>query len=162
MIIETQQPSNEIMKFFENKLKYHIYNVNKDIYKVIHNNYLSINDNKLLALTCKNHDKDRFELFQFIPQALYYEYKLKNIPIDKKLKKIIFLSLKKHKQTNTHHPEYFNDINNMSIINIIEFICDIKDIHKKKPTNIYDIITTNYKFNENNLKIIKEVLNIIT
>ena len=161
MIIETEQPSNSIMKFFENKLKYHIYLVCKYMYKLIENDYTTKEEKQELIRLCKIHDMDRFDLPQFIPQSLYYEYKEKNLHIDKKLKKLITNSIKLHKTKNQHHPEYYDDLNNMTKTNIIEFVCDIKAIYNKEK-DLYGIITTKYpKFNNINLKIIKDVLKVL-
>lgn len=96
------------------------------VYKIFE--YLLENDEEELALNILrrsfSHDFSKLSEKEFNSFAAFKEYNanLKDATLSYSKEEEVFL--KEHWKNNQHHPEYWDDVNDMKEIDIIEMVCD--------------------------------------
>ncbi|MEG0021545.1 MAG: DUF5662 family protein [Bacilli bacterium] len=117
--------NEDIEKFLDDTITHKIYVLEsaKILYKYLLNNGdfdLAIE----LLKRCAKHDDSKFEyeeIFSFISIPKNNDgMKNPNTEMDEFMKKAIRV----HWKNNRHHPEYHNDLNNMTELDILEMACD--------------------------------------
>ena len=154
-MIYIKKLNNKTLDSFYSNIKKHIYKVALNIEKIINNYKLSSDEIYELKLRIKNHDSDKFELKYAQLLNSYNDVKNKiklSINEKEKIKYIIH----QHKKNNKHHIEYYSDINDMTIVDLIEFICDLHASY----SYLY-IKKSIKKLDFNNNKILMELSNML-
>lgn len=124
-------------------------------------------DYNLLKDRIKTHDQSKFsndEIIGYIYITEYYGKKC-GYYFTKKEKQEMDKSWEHHYKTNPHHPDFHDDINNMSIIDIIEMVCDwgamSLEFNNSLLEYVYNRAFTQWKWNKVKKDLILEFCNII-
>ena len=119
--ISMTQPSKKMVDNFHRRTNEHIKNVQDCIAK--------LNPGPELQERAKTHDASKFGEVEYMPYIWITEfYRCKNNGIDFEyppgMEEKTRIASKHHVTTNRHHPEYHDDISDMTDIDIIEMVCD--------------------------------------
>ena len=95
---------------------------------VLFSGYEAITRQQLLSIA-KQHDASKFSEPERIAYTLIaWRYHLKNqgklFEYDNHLKQTVITGWQHHIKHNSHHPEYHKNPNQMSLLNLIEMVCD--------------------------------------
>ncbi len=122
------------------------------------------------------HDHSKFDKSIYEGYILYNvrnHAREQNLPIpeySKELDEYIFNCVKKHRSQSRHHPEYYNDVNEMQPMDLIEMICDWTSISQEFKTQVYKSsrdfanfsIGNMYMFDEIHTKQIYDLIELLT
>lgn len=163
------EPTKAMINYFKLRTKKHTNLV--DLYMLILiNNRIDekLNlDKKDLLERVGNHDSSKYEDPEYEPYIWLTEYfRLKNKGINftypPGIEDKIENAWKHHCQVNSHHPEFYDDCNQMSKEDMAEMVCDwasmsveYKQLLKKW---VDENIDKKWKFNDENKKFIYEVV----
>lgn len=125
-------------EYFKNRMKRHVERVNK---------YANV-----VGYSFPNHDIDKFEkdLYSSYVILTWCSFRKQQIPIEyqNKLKYV----MNKHYKSNKHHPEYWDNINDMDEESLIEMCadwCAMSEEYNNSPLEwADDNIDRRWKFNE--------------
>jgi len=132
-LIKSQKPTADMIDNFINRTAKHIELVRKNLNYFIEYYENLKNSNKFMILDLINrskiHDASKYQEPEYTPYLWITEYnKCKNLNIPFEYPPGIKVETEQatwhHIHTNSHHPEYHKDINNMPLIDIIEMVCD--------------------------------------
>lgn len=134
---------------FINRTKKHIECVNKYAQKI--------------GYAFPNHDIDKFEKDLKKSYIILTWCSFRKKPIPSEFRNMLFGAMSKHYKTNKHHPEYWNDINDMDEESLIEMCCDwcaMSEEYHNSPIEWADNhIDIKWKFNEKQSYFIYKTLN---
>lgn len=156
-MIYIKKLDNKILNSFYSNIKQHIYKVLLNAEKIISNYNLNSDEIYELKLRIKNHDIDKFEL-QYSQLLNSYNNIQNKIKTSIKEKEKIKYILYQHRKNNKHHIEYYNNINDMKLLDLIEFICDLHASYN----HLYIIkYIKKAEFNNSNKKMLMELSDIL-
>lgn len=79
---------------------------------------------KMFGKEFPNHDSDKFEKELKLPYIILTWCTFRSKPLPDKFRKLLLNSMKKHYENNKHHPEHWNNINDMDEESLIEMCAD--------------------------------------
>lgn len=160
----SNQPTKEMVNFFENRTKNHIKLVQLNCSKLARVFKL-----KKLITQCKEHDKSKFSKIERIPYiwlTWFYKCKQDNVKFElpnSNIKKLIDKACLSHKMTNRHHPEFHKNVLNMTKIDLGEMVSDLTAMSMELGGNPKDYFNKNhlnkFKFSKKQLKLIYKMFN---
>ena len=124
-----EHPTPEMFKWFFERTQDHIGRVANNMLRVA--DHFDLDKQKLVQLG-KEHDASKYSIEEFIPYVfLSWDYKMKQdnkeYTLPEGMQKEIDRATLHHIRNNRHHPEHFkNGINDMTLIDILEMLCDWK------------------------------------
>lgn len=163
---ESNQPTKEMVDFYEKRTSEHIKRVQKNLYTIAEERD-DLNKVQLMARG-KNHDKSKYgkeEKIPYIWLTWTKKYGLASISIPTNEFNIINKNINKavnhHYKVNRHHPEFHKNINDMNEIDISEMIADWAAMSQELKDNLKawtDKSVKKYKFNKDQTKLIYELI----
>jgi hypothetical protein len=162
---EIEKPTKEMFDFFYKRTKEHIDRVAKNI-STIAEERDDINKVELMA-RAKTHDKSKYSKEEFIPYVwLTWWFKEKNEGRDFKypdgIKEKTREASKSHVENNRHHPEYFENPEDVSDIDIAEMIADWAAMSQELDNSLREWADKNvgkkWKFNKKQVKLIYDLI----
>ena len=124
---DIEQPTDEMVKFYEKRTNDHIKRVQTNIKRIIKAKP-ELNKDELLK-RLKDHDKSKYSKDERIPYIwLSWWHKERNagrkFNYPQGIKEIVKKAAKGHVYHNKHHPESHNDITKMTNIDLAEMVAD--------------------------------------
>lgn len=119
------QPTEKMIKFYESRTREHIKRVRKCLERIAENsNYRSE-----LLQRAKIHDDSKFgpeELIPYIWMTEFHRCRRGEFPFDYPtgMEEQVRAAIKHHVTVNRHHPEFHDDPNEMTEVDLIEMVCD--------------------------------------
>lgn len=123
----SMEPTQEMKDFFKQRTDKHISYVNTNCQKLanIHPDIKSE-----LLKRGYIHDESKYGQSEYVPYVwLTWKYKIEGegkkfkYP-SKEIEKVVDSAWKIHSQSNSHHPEYHNNPNDMTTVDLAEMVCD--------------------------------------
>ncbi|MFH1823842.1 MAG: DUF5662 family protein [Candidatus Firestonebacteria bacterium] len=161
-----EHPTPEMFKWFFERTQDHIARVANNMLRVA--DYYHLDKQKLIMLS-KQHDASKYTAEECIFYVyLSWQHKMKNenkeyvMPegMDEKINKATM----HHIKTNRHHPEFFDDPNDMELYDIIEMACDWAAMSQELGTSLKKWVQeegmVNYEWNTKNKTRIKNLITI--
>ena len=163
-----QQPTKEMIEFFEKRTSDHIKTVQNNI-KTIIKNRNDIDKNDLLK-RLKDHDQSKYSSKERIPYIwLSWWHKEKNagrkFEYPEGMKEKVKKAAKSHIVINKHHPQAHSSIDKMSDVDIAEMIADWAAMSQELKDDLKawtDKSVKRFKFNKEQTKLIYELLELFT
>ena len=160
-----EKPSKEMVKFYEERTKNHIERVRSNI------NFFMLDkdfDLKELYKRLKDHDKSKFSVAEYVPYIWMTEfYRKKQLGEEFKypsesIKKEVDEAIKHHYEVNRHHPEFHNNIEDMTDEDIVEMVCDWVSMSQEFNNSLKEFankkIDKQYKFSDNQKNLIYKLI----
>lgn len=176
VLIKDPKPTAEMIDNFINRTAKHIGLVCKNLGYIIEY-YESLEEpgDKMmweLVHRSKTHDASKYQEPEYTPYLWITEfYRCKNLNIPFEYPPGIEAKTKQaswhHIHTNSHHPEYHVDINNMPLTDVLEMICDWAGMAEELGEGISakpwatKVIGTKFKFNEKMTKLIFDKIDLL-
>lgn len=120
-----------------------------------------------LVHRCDFHDRSKFEIEEQLGYILLNEFYQKkvNYKFLKDDHEIMNVAWEHHKKHNRHHPQFFDDLNQMETSDLLEMICDIAAIAIELDVSLVEYVQTflykKFKFNSKQIQLIDFLTNII-
>ena len=163
--------TEEMLENFYKRTQEHIDTVAGHL-KIVYENIGGVLDNPdMLLLRAKNHDLSKFGPYEKYGYIWITEfYRCKNNGIDFSYPDGVEEQTKDaslhHITHNRYHPEFFDDVNDMNEIDIIEMVCDWQamadELSEGSAKGWADKNVGNrWKFNDTNIKIIYDTISIL-
>ncbi len=165
----------ELEQFFIEKTVRHIRLVQDNMIKIaMHGGFLGVPSSSIVRRAFL-HDNSKFDADTY-EGYIFYHFRIsaieKKLPIpeySKELDDFIFSSVKKHRSQSRHHPEYYNDVNNMHALDLIEMVCDWVSIAQENKTTLYKssrdfanaVIGKTYMFDEEHKNQIYAIIDLL-
>ena len=164
--LEYPEPTTEMFKFYDTRTNKHIQYVQKNIREIIKN--FSFNNFELQNRS-KTHDASKFSKEEYIPYVWlteYYRKKQLNQPFDyptEAIEKQVDIAVQHHYAANPHHPEFYSNVEYMSISDIVEMVCDWAAMSQELKNSLRQFASKQipkvYKFNESQQQLIYKLIN---
>jgi len=138
-------PSKEMFEFYTKRTGDHIARVRNNIKTIL--THFSDLDEKELLKRGKDHDASKYSEKEFIPYVWLTEFhrcQNDNIPFEYPagIEEQVEPASEHHINNNRHHPESFNDPNEMTLIDVIEMVADWNAMSQELGTSLKDWVKT--------------------
>ena len=160
---ELQQPTQEMIDFYEKRTKGHIDRVRKNLYNITEK-MDDLNKVELMA-RAKEHDKSKYSKEEYIPYiwiTWYHKEKKNGFEYPSGIEKITEGAWKHHKKVNSHHPEHYNKPSDMSNEDIAEMVADWMAMSQEFDNSLKLWADKNvggkWKFNTDQVKLIYNII----
>ncbi len=111
-------------------------------------------DKRELLKRVEKHDITKFDNDEYLGFMLLGDEKEHGRYLTQEEKYIVQQAITQHYQKNSHHPQHYNDCNEMSEIDLLEMVCDWQAISIEKKTPL--ILKNIASFNKEKQLIIKK------
>lgn len=160
------EPSKEMTDFYINRTDNHIKRVVRNISHIIESDFfkeIGIPSEKLLE-RAKNHDKSKYNIDEKKPYIwLTWHFKMApNFKYPDGVEEKVEEAKDLHKTKNPHHPEFYEDPNKMSDLDIVEMVADWAAMSQEKGNKLQDWVDENldkrWEFDEDKKKFIYKIV----
>ena len=131
--LEFDKPSAEMIQQFHQRTALHIKMVRGNLIQL--NGFLGLEEQALLERS-RTHDRSKYKseekkAYTWLTWQYYQKSIGNNLNLPSHIKKKIHHALKDHSKMNRHHPEYHKNLNDMTLLDMAEMICDWTAIAKE-------------------------------
>lgn len=160
------QVTDKMVNSFEQRTREHIKRVQDNIKKVIQECKFPLDAEELLRRS-KLHDLSKFEKDEYWPYVWLTEhFKRKGkIELTESLKDFMLTGMAHHHGQNRHHPNFFDEVGQMTNIDIIEMVCDWAAMTQENKTSLKKWankhVGIKWKFSIIQTKFIYDLINIL-
>lgn len=126
--VDIPEPTQEMKIYYNQRTYEHIAYVNKGANK-LYNQFPELKD---LMQRARTHDRSKFEKHEYTPYVwLSWKRKKGNesFKYPDGVQDAVDKAIKNHMKSNRHHPEYHNNVNKMTLLDIAEMVCDWHSFH---------------------------------
>jgi len=148
-----KKPTKEMIDFYEQRTAKHINRVKENCITL--SNYFNNPD---LSRRGYVHDLSKYSEAEYIPyvwMTWYYKMKDKGFEYPKGVENAVSKAWDHHKSMNDHHPEYWNNVQEMSDNSLFEMCCDITAMSQEFGDDPVKYFNNNHKerfnFSQNQL-----------
>ncbi len=135
-LMQVSNPPKSVIDFFESRTRLHVELV-RDNLELMHG-FMGV-EPELLDVRASNHDLSKYDEIERLAY-IWLGWKYLNHAIDqtygRDIEEAIRIGRRQHFEKNAHHPEYHSDVNQMTLLDLIEMVCDWTAIAQENGTKV--------------------------